>query len=286
MPMPGRHDLEVAERLLGPAQQRVALEVSLVLALDVALIGHARAEGVDLHRVVDHEVDGHERIDPPGSPPRRATASRRAARSTTAGTPVRSCMITRAGMNASRAPGPRRPARPPARARRPRTRARCRPAAAGSRAARTGCRGASAGRRRGRAGRATRRSEGVARGERIGCGHAPKPTSDPDTLGVWHHRDLACVCHLRHPAVRGVHQRRGAGAGARLHRRKTDCSCSRQTLIPPRKDNARSLFRTLFYGRYKPEHVVDVAYQVNGQRRVESGLEIARARRASSPAGP
>ena len=47
-----------------------------------------------------------------------------------------------------------------------------------------------------------------------------------------------------------------------------------QTLIPPRKDNARSLFRTLFYGRYKPEHVVDVAYQVNGRRRVESGLEI------------
>ena len=47
-----------------------------------------------------------------------------------------------------------------------------------------------------------------------------------------------------------------------------------QTLIPPRKDTAGSLFRTLFYGRYKPEHVVDVAYQVNGHRRVESGLEI------------
>ena len=47
-----------------------------------------------------------------------------------------------------------------------------------------------------------------------------------------------------------------------------------QTLIPPRKDNARSLFRTLFYGRYAPEHVVDVAYQVNGRAQVESGLEI------------
>ena len=35
-----------------------------------------------------------------GSPPARATAARIAARSTTAGTPVRSCMITRAGMNA------------------------------------------------------------------------------------------------------------------------------------------------------------------------------------------
>jgi hypothetical protein len=47
-----------------------------------------------------------------------------------------------------------------------------------------------------------------------------------------------------------------------------------QKLIPPRKDNARSLFRTLFYGRYSPEHVVDVAYQANGRHRVESGLEI------------
>ncbi len=47
-----------------------------------------------------------------------------------------------------------------------------------------------------------------------------------------------------------------------------------QELIQPRKDNARSLFRTLFYGRYKPEHVVDVVYRVNGQRTVESGLEI------------
>src|SRR5215469_13691720 len=35
-----------------------------------------------------------------GSPPRRAIASRIAARSTTAGTPVRSCISTRAGWNA------------------------------------------------------------------------------------------------------------------------------------------------------------------------------------------
>ena len=34
-----------------------------------------------------------------GSPPRSATASRIVARSTTAGTPVKSCMITRAGEN-------------------------------------------------------------------------------------------------------------------------------------------------------------------------------------------
>ena len=35
-----------------------------------------------------------------GSPPRSAIASRIAARSTTAGTPVKSCITTRAGMNA------------------------------------------------------------------------------------------------------------------------------------------------------------------------------------------
>ena len=34
-----------------------------------------------------------------GSPPRARIASRIAARSTTAGTPVRSCRITRAGVN-------------------------------------------------------------------------------------------------------------------------------------------------------------------------------------------
>jgi hypothetical protein len=34
-----------------------------------------------------------------GSPPRSATASRIVARSTTQGTPVKSCMITRAGVN-------------------------------------------------------------------------------------------------------------------------------------------------------------------------------------------
>lgn len=34
-----------------------------------------------------------------GSPPRVVTASRMVARSTTQGTPVKSCMITRAGVN-------------------------------------------------------------------------------------------------------------------------------------------------------------------------------------------
>ncbi len=45
-------------------------------------------------------------------------------------------------------------------------------------------------------------------------------------------------------------------------------------LIQPRKDTAKSLFRTLFYGRYKAEHTVDVAFQAGGERRMVSGLPI------------
>jgi hypothetical protein len=44
-------------------------------------------------------------LTPAGSAPARATAERMAARSTTAGTPVKSCISTRAGMNAMSAAG-------------------------------------------------------------------------------------------------------------------------------------------------------------------------------------
>ena len=101
-----RHNAEVLERLLRPAQQRVALAVSLVLAVDVGLVG---AIGAEARRPAPsgRSPDRPAPADRPAaaSPPRRATAARIAARSTTAGTPVRSCMITRAGMNASCAPG-------------------------------------------------------------------------------------------------------------------------------------------------------------------------------------
>ena len=62
-PGPGRDDLEVAEALLSPAQERVALAVSLELELDVPREGVARAEQVDLNRVVDHELDRNQGID-------------------------------------------------------------------------------------------------------------------------------------------------------------------------------------------------------------------------------
>jgi hypothetical protein len=45
-------------------------------------------------------------------------------------------------------------------------------------------------------------------------------------------------------------------------------------LAPPARDTARSLVRGFFYGRYKPEHVVDVAYQAGGRGHVVSGLPI------------
>ncbi len=58
-----RHDPEVGEGLLRPAQERVALAVALVLALDVDEERGVGAELVDLHGVVDDEVGRHERVD-------------------------------------------------------------------------------------------------------------------------------------------------------------------------------------------------------------------------------
>ena len=58
-----RHDAQPVERLLRPAQERVALGVALVLPLDVGGVGTLRAEQVDLHRVVDDQVGGDERVD-------------------------------------------------------------------------------------------------------------------------------------------------------------------------------------------------------------------------------
>ena len=88
-----------------PSAAAVALAVSLVLALDVARVGarssRTRPPARSGRSTRSTGTSGSTRE---GSPPRRATAARIAARSTTAGTPVRSCIITRAGMKASCAP--------------------------------------------------------------------------------------------------------------------------------------------------------------------------------------
>ena len=58
-----RHGLEALERGLAPAQERVALPVALELLLGVDAERLGGAERVDLDRVVDHELDRHERVD-------------------------------------------------------------------------------------------------------------------------------------------------------------------------------------------------------------------------------
>ena len=60
---PGRDEREVVEGLLGPSQQRVPLAVAFYLLFYVAGVGVAKAEGVDLNRVVDDEVNGDEWVD-------------------------------------------------------------------------------------------------------------------------------------------------------------------------------------------------------------------------------
>ncbi len=59
----GRYDLEVQKRLLAPAQEYVALAVAPKLELRILQEGVGCAELVDLHRVVDDELDGLQRID-------------------------------------------------------------------------------------------------------------------------------------------------------------------------------------------------------------------------------
>ena len=58
-----RDGLEALEGGLAPAQERVALLVALELLLGVDAERVAGAEDVDLHGVVDHQLDRHERVD-------------------------------------------------------------------------------------------------------------------------------------------------------------------------------------------------------------------------------
>ena len=51
---------------MAPAEEAVALAVALVLALDVLRERVLGPEGVDLDRVVDHEIDGYVRVDVAG----------------------------------------------------------------------------------------------------------------------------------------------------------------------------------------------------------------------------
>ena len=93
-----RHDPEIVEGLLPPVQELVALAVALELQLGVAAAAHpGMAKKSTCTEWSITRSTGTSGLIFLGSPPSRATAARMAARSTTAGTPVKSCMITRAG---------------------------------------------------------------------------------------------------------------------------------------------------------------------------------------------
>ncbi len=59
----GRHDAKILERLLAPFEEPIALAIALVFQFHIAGKGGRRAEFVDNDRVVDDEIDGHQRID-------------------------------------------------------------------------------------------------------------------------------------------------------------------------------------------------------------------------------
>ncbi len=61
----GRHDLESVERLRSPFQKLVALGVALELDVHVELQRVGTIREVDLHGMVDDQVDGDERLDDP-----------------------------------------------------------------------------------------------------------------------------------------------------------------------------------------------------------------------------
>ena len=83
-----RHDAEGVERLHAPLHELVALDVAFELQLHVQVERLLRAEVVDHHRVVDDQVDRHQRLDRLrvlahlvrrrcASPPGRRAAARR-----------------------------------------------------------------------------------------------------------------------------------------------------------------------------------------------------------------
>ena len=59
----GRDDAEIAERFLAPFEELVAFHVALEFLLPVLEQRHLAAEFVDLHAVVDDQIDGDERVD-------------------------------------------------------------------------------------------------------------------------------------------------------------------------------------------------------------------------------
>ena len=74
-----RHHAEVVECVLAPAEEPVALAVALELDVHVPGQRVGTGEHVDLHRVVDHQIHRHQRVDLPriAAEPGDAVAHRR-----------------------------------------------------------------------------------------------------------------------------------------------------------------------------------------------------------------
>ena len=203
MPVLGGTTAKFVEGGLAPAQERVALAVALELELGVALEREPLGEHVHLDRVVDHELDRHERVDPgrvAAEVLHRVAHRGQVHDRRHAGEVLHQHARGREGDLAATA-----------RRRRPRWRAfsmssavtLCRPrCAAGSRAGPSastagGPRRSATGARRGGRSRASRRRPRASRGLRScrdGTRFNPIDGHRPDSVRPVH--DLACVIHL------------------------------------------------------------------------------------------
>src|SRR5882724_12489430 len=58
-----RNELESLESLLTPLEKLVTLAIALELHVQIEFQRSRRAEEIDLHRVIDNQIDRHERLD-------------------------------------------------------------------------------------------------------------------------------------------------------------------------------------------------------------------------------
>lgn len=58
-----RNNAEIIKGFLAPAQELVALSITLILSFHIALECHSVAKNIDLNRMVDHQFCGNLRVD-------------------------------------------------------------------------------------------------------------------------------------------------------------------------------------------------------------------------------
>src|SRR5438094_6189230 len=58
-----RNELESLESLLTPLEKLVTLAIALELHVQIKFQRARRTEEIDLHRVIDNQIDRHERLD-------------------------------------------------------------------------------------------------------------------------------------------------------------------------------------------------------------------------------